>query len=77
MKWHLISEKQPEFGIDVLVCFDLNNPFSCDVCRLEMDDDHHYIWWRSDRQSYNADPADYWAEIQMPEPRIPAYKEED
>lgn len=77
MKWHLITEKQPEFGIDVLVCFDPSNPFSCDVCRLESNDEDEYIWWRSDMRNYAAEPTDYWAEIPMPQPRIPAYKEED
>ena len=31
MKWNLFSEKTPETGIDVLVCFEPGNPFSCAV----------------------------------------------
>lgn len=75
MKWYLISQKRPELGIDVLVCFEPGNPFSYDVCSLESEDGN-YIWWRLDK-SYPVDDTDYWAEIPMPEPRIPAYKEED
>ena len=76
MKWNLFSEKQPELSTDVLVCFESSNPFSCAVCSLEFDDEGNYVWWTIDR-NYPADDTDYWAEIPMPQPRIPAYKEED
>lgn len=76
MKWNMFSEKTPEIGTDVLVCFDPGNPFSCAVCSLEFDDENNYVWWTIDK-NYSVDDTDYWAEIQMPEPRIPAYKEED
>ena len=74
MKWYQIKDKKPEQGIDVLVCFEPGNPFSCDVCSLE--NEGGYVWWRLDN-SYPVDDTDYWAEIPMPEPRIPAYKEEN
>ncbi len=73
MKWYQIKDKKPEQGVDVLVCFEPGNPFSCDVCSFENEGD--YVWWRLDK-SYPVDDTDYWAEIPMPEPRIPAYKEE-
>ena len=76
MKWNLISEKQPELGTDVLVCFEPGNPFAYDVCSLEDEGEGHYVWWRIEK-SYPVDDTDYWAEIPMPQPRIPAYKEED
>ena len=74
MKWYQIKDKKPELGVDVLVCFEPGNPFSCDVCSLEIEG--NYIWQRIDK-TYPVDDTDYWAEIPMPEPRIPAYKKED
>ena len=74
MKWYQIKDKKPEQGVDVLVCFEPGNPFSCDVGSLEIEG--NYIWWRIDK-IYPVDDTDYWTEIPMPEPRIPAYKEED
>lgn len=74
MKWHRIKDKKPELGVDVLVCFEPGNPFSYDVCSLEIEG--NYVWWRIDK-TYPVDDTDYWAEIPMPELRIPAYKEED
>lgn len=76
MKWYSISEKYPEISTDVLVCFELGNPFSYDVCSLETDYEGNYVWW-SIGKNYPVDDTDYWAEIPMPQPRIPAYKEED
>lgn len=49
MKWHLISEKRPELGTDVLVCFEPGNPFACDVCSLEDEGEGHYVWWRLEK----------------------------
>ena len=43
---------------------------------LFFDDENNYVWWTIDK-NYPVDDTDYWAEIPMPEPRIPAYKEED
>ena len=76
MKWNLFSNKLPEIGMDVLVCFDPSNPFSCEVCSLEVDDEGDYVWWTIDR-NYPTDDKDYWAEIEMPHPSIPAYQEEE
>lgn len=76
MKWYQIVDDKPEIGTDVLVCFEPGNPCSCEVCSLEFDDEGNYIWWRIDR-TYAVDARDYWAVIPMPEPKIPAYKEED
>lgn len=76
MKWNLFSEKAPEIGTDVLICFELGNPFSYDVCSLEEEGEGNYVWWRLEK-TYPVDDTDYWAEIPMPQPRIPAYKEED
>ena len=50
MKWHLISEKRPELGTDVLVCFEPGNPFACDVCSLEDEGEGHYVWWRIEKK---------------------------
>lgn len=49
MKWNLISEKRPELGTDVLVCFEPGNPFSYDVCSLEDEGEGHYVWWRIEK----------------------------
>ena len=42
MKWYQIKDKKPELGMDVLVCFEPGNSFSCDVCSLEIEG--NYIW---------------------------------
>ena len=76
MKWHRIKDKKPELGVDVLVCFEPGNLFSCDVCSLEIEGEGHYVWWRIEKR-YPVDDTDYWDEIPMPQPRIPTYKEED
>ena len=60
--------------MDVLVCFEPGNLFSCDVCSLEIEGND--IGWRIDK-TYPVDDTDYWAEIPMPEPKILAYKKED
>ena len=73
MKWNLLSNKQPEIGTDVLVCFDLNNPFSCEVCSLEVDDEGEYVWWTI-HTSYPTDNADYWAEIEMTVSELNIYR---
>ncbi len=76
MDWHQIADWKPEIGTCALVCFEQGNPWSCEVCSFEFDDEGNYIWWRIDR-TYHVDDTDYWTLIPMPEPKIPAYKEED
>ena len=76
MDWHQISEWKPEIGTCALVCFDRNNPWSCRVCSFELNDEGNYIWWHID-YIFPVDDTDYWALVPMPEPKIPAYKEED
>ena len=49
MKWYQIKNKKPELGIDVLICFEPGNPFSCDVCSLEDEGEGHYVWWRIEK----------------------------
>ena len=68
MKWYQIKDKVPRMDTNVLVCFEPDNPFSCDVCSFIFNEnDDRYIWWRTDR-SYNVEYTDYWAEISMPKP---------
>lgn len=65
MKWYQIKDKKPPEWEDVLVCFDANNPDSCEVLAYNSEEYIEPKWWRIDT-TYQAEPDDWWAKIELP-----------
>lgn len=65
MKWGRIKNKKPPEGEDVLVCFNENNSYCCDVLSYDHDIHGEQEWWRIDA-TYQVKPNDWWAEIELP-----------
>lgn len=65
MKWYQIKDKKPPKWEDVLVCFDANNPNSCAVLAYDSEE-HHEPEWLCVGATYQAEPDDWWAKIELP-----------
>lgn len=65
MKWYQIKNKKPPEWEDVLVCFNENYSYCCDVLSYNPDGQGKPEWWRIDA-TYGVKPNDWWAKIELP-----------
>ena len=65
MKWYQIKDKLPPEGEDVLVCFNVNSPYCCDVLAYNPNSHGKPKWCRID-STYRVEPNDWWAKIELP-----------